>query len=172
MRSYIKLKVENLKDYEIEGCVKHTSDVSYCRIEIKQVNDHTTWIVILSSYSKEFLEDATQTFIRSCNLYQLSTDVKISIIEQYRRRESKLSQGDSTSKTHSKTHIKWCLPSIKDILDVIKCIGYITIPIVALVGICFFVNSSAYKDFKKYACSMMLSDSEKIAAEYDRLVAE
>jgi hypothetical protein len=168
MKSYVKLKVENLKENEIERCAEYTSDVSYSRIEIKQVNDHTTYIVIISSYSKEFLEDTARTFIRACKSYCLFTDIKISIIEQHGWQGLSLSQEDN----NHEIHIKCRLPSIKDILDNIKCLCYIILPIVAFVGIYVFANTPVYEDLKHYACSMMLSDSEKIAVEYDRLVAE
>lgn len=169
MKSYVKLRVENLKENEITRCGQHALDVSYGRIEIEQLDDQfNTYNVTISAYSNEFLEDTVRIFVQSCKSYCLFTDIKISIIEQYGWQGLRLSQEDNDHEIH----IKCCLPSIKDILDIVKCLCYIILPIAALVGICFFVNSSVYDGFKKYVCSMMLSDSEKIAAEYDRLVAE
>lgn len=169
MKSYVKLRVENLKENEITRCGQRALDISYGRIEIEQLDDQfNTYNVTISAYSNEFLEDTVRIFVQSCKSYCLFTDIKISIIEQYGCQDIRLSQDND----ECKIHIKCCIPSIKDILDVVKCLCYIILPIVALVGICFFVNSSVYDGFKKYACSMMLSDSEKIAAEYDRLVSE
>lgn len=169
MKSYIKLKVENLKENEITCCGQRALDISYGRIEIEQLDDQfNTYNVTISAYSNEFLEDTTRIFIQSCKSYCLFTDIKISIIEQHGCQDLRLSQEGN----EHEIHIKCCLPRIKDILDNIKCLCYIILPIVAFVGIYVFANTPAYEDLKHYTCSMMLSDSEKIAAEYDRLVAE
>ena len=169
MKSYVKLRVENLKENEITRCGQHALDVSYGRIEIEQLDDQfNTYNVTISAYSNEFLEDTVRIFVQSCKSYCLFTDIKISIIEQYGWQGLRLSQEDNDHEIYT----KYCLPSIKDLLYVIKCLCYIILPIVALVGICVFANTPTYEDFKRYICSMTLSDSEKIAAEYDRLIAE
>ena len=169
MKSYVKLRVENLKENEITRCGQHALDVSYGRIEIEQLDDQfNTYNVTISAYSNEFLEDTTRIFVQSCKSYCLFTDIKISIIEQYGCQGLRLSQEGNDHEIH----IKCCLPSIKDILDIVKYLCYIILPIFALVGIYVFANTPVYENLKHYARSMMLSDSEKISVEYDRLVAE